>query len=340
MPAVCQATGKDSLVERGCDLVTDQDPAQGHVSGVASLGEDDQVGVDPPTVDGQPLAGAAETGHDLVGDVDDAVLVAQRAYPLEVAGRWYEDACSPHHGLDQYGGDRGGALELDHLFQVSQRALALLRLVLGPERRPVQVGAEEVDVTVGELVRPAPRVTGRIDGRAGVAVVTTVETEHLVLAGVDPRHADRVLGGVRATVGEEHLVVSFGCQFRDGAGRAAADQRCVLWGQRDLDSRLLLDRCHDGRVLMAHVRIDQLAGEVQITVALEVPDSTAGARREHPRIQGALGAPRMEHMGAVEVEGLGIAAVSHGGVHRDFAHAGSLRPPLWGFAGYGGEGGA
>ena len=78
--------------------------------------------------------------------------------------------------------------------------------------------------------------------------------------------------------------------------------------QRHLDGCLLLDGLDNGRVLVADVGVDQLAGEVQERVALEVPDPAALAGCEHAGLQGALGAPRMEDMGAVEVVSLGIAA--------------------------------
>jgi hypothetical protein len=40
----------------------------------------------------EPLAGAAEAGHHLVADHQDAVLVAQRAHALQVAVGRHEDA--------------------------------------------------------------------------------------------------------------------------------------------------------------------------------------------------------------------------------------------------------
>ena len=44
-----------------------------------------QVGHDVPVVDREPPAGAAEAGHHLVGDQQDAVAVADLAHALEVA---------------------------------------------------------------------------------------------------------------------------------------------------------------------------------------------------------------------------------------------------------------
>ena len=69
-------------------------------------------GVDVEVLEREPAAGAAEAGHDLVEDEDDAVLVAQRADALEVAGRRDEDAGGAGHGLEQDRRDRRGALEL------------------------------------------------------------------------------------------------------------------------------------------------------------------------------------------------------------------------------------
>src|SRR5438477_293865 len=81
--------------------------AQRHVAGVHALGEADEVRGDTPVVDGEPLAAPAEPGHHLVADHDDAVAVAQRPHPRQVAVRGHEDAVRADDGLEDDGGDRG-----------------------------------------------------------------------------------------------------------------------------------------------------------------------------------------------------------------------------------------
>src|SRR4051812_766967 len=87
VPGVGEAAGVRPLAEGVGDLLRDGDPAERHVSAVDALGEGHQVGGDVEQVGGEPLAGASESGHDLVQDEDDAVLVADLADTGEVAGR-------------------------------------------------------------------------------------------------------------------------------------------------------------------------------------------------------------------------------------------------------------
>ena len=134
VPGVGEAAGEDALVEGRGDRVGDDDAAERHVAGVDALGEGDQVGRHAEVVEGEPLAGAAEAGHDLVGDEDDAVPVAELADAREVAGRRDQDAGGADDGLEDDRGDRAGALELDDLLEVLQRALALLLGVVDQKR--------------------------------------------------------------------------------------------------------------------------------------------------------------------------------------------------------------
>ena len=332
MAAVGEPAGEDPLVEGRRDLIADDHPAQRHVARVRTLGEDDQVGVDAPVVDGQPFAGAPEARHHLIGDVHDPVFVAQRPNSIEIARRRHQDAGGSDHGFDEHRGDRVRALECDDLLEVGQCAFRFLLLVGRPERRTVQVRPEEVHVSVGELVGPATRVAGGVDGGAGVAVIAAVEAQDLVFAGVQTGHADRVLRSIGAAVGEEHLVVARWGDFTDRLGGAAAHQRCVLRCQGGLDRGLLLDGRHHGGVLVADVEVDQLAGEVEERVAFEVPQTTARAGLEHQGFEGALRAPRVEDVGAVEVERFGVArhVVRNDGIRIGHADQGTVCSVVWG----------
>ena len=124
MAGVRQPAGVGAVVERRRDLGADDDPAERHVAGVHALGERDQVGRHAPVVDGEPLAGAAEAGHDLVGDEHDAVAVAE----LADARRGSRPAAPgsrrcPGTVSSTIGRDRRRTFERDHLLEVLQRAL-------------------------------------------------------------------------------------------------------------------------------------------------------------------------------------------------------------------------
>src|SRR5436189_54138 len=64
-----------ACLDRVHNLGAAGDPGQRQSAGDA-LGRRDQIGDDPFVVTGKPVAGAAETGLDLVGDEDDAVVAA------------------------------------------------------------------------------------------------------------------------------------------------------------------------------------------------------------------------------------------------------------------------
>ena len=83
---VGEPAGVGAVGEGRGDRLAHRDPAERDVAGVDALGEGQQVGHDPVELAGEPAAGAAEAGHHLVGDQQDAVPVAQLAHPGEVAG--------------------------------------------------------------------------------------------------------------------------------------------------------------------------------------------------------------------------------------------------------------
>ena len=208
----------------------------------------------------------------------------------------------PGIDLEDERGDRARTLERDDLLEVLERSLALLLGRVGPERRPVGVRTEEVhDAGGAAVVGPAPRVAGHLHRGRGVAVVAAVRREHLVPAGVQPGHPHGVLDRVGAAVGEEHLV--------EVGGRALGDQPRALGTlvvrvlRRDgrEPAGLLLDRRDHLRVLVTDVDVDQLRGEVEVAVAVVVPDvAPLGACHDHRRDQ-RLGGPGVEDVCAVEL---------------------------------------
>ena len=260
-------------------------------------------GRDVPLVDGEPLAGPAEAGHDLVGDVDDAVAVAEVADAGEVAVRRDEDAGRAGDRLEDEGRDRARALERDDLLEVLERALALLldrcRTRTATGRRTARRSARP---------RSAPPSLAQRRGSpviwiavAGVAVVAAVGREHLVPAGVQARHAHGVLDRVGAAVGEEHLVEVGGRALDDQPGALGALVVRVLRRDGREPAGLLLDRRDDLRVLVADVDVDQLRGEVEVAVAVVVPDVAAlGAGHDHRRDERLRG-PGVEDVCAVEL---------------------------------------
>ena len=123
MAAIGEPARKWLVLERVGDRLADADRAELYVGARESLRHRDHVGHDAPVLDRKPLAGPAEPAHDLVGDHQDAVLVAERAHALHVAVGRNEDAVGAGHRLEDERGDRVRTFELDHLFEIAQSAL-------------------------------------------------------------------------------------------------------------------------------------------------------------------------------------------------------------------------
>ena len=300
MARVREAARVDAVVERRRDLVGDDHAAERDVARVHALGEADEVGRDVPALDREPLAAAPEAGHHLVGDEHDAVAVAEVTHALQVAGRRHEDAVGAHDRLEDDRRDRVRTLEHHDLVEVRERPLALLGLGRRVERRAVEVRAHEVDDPGHRRLRPPPaRVAGRGDRSRRRPVVAAVHREDLLPAGVQARHAHRVLGRLRAAVGEEDLLQPVGRDLGDQAGGLAAIRVGVDRRHRAEATGGLLDRGDELRVLMPEVDVDQLRAEVQVPVAVEVPHPRAlGAGDRHGADLGLRG-PRVEHVAPV-----------------------------------------
>ena len=307
---VGEPAGVGTVVEGGGDLRGDDDAAERHVAGVDPLREGDEVGDDAPPVDGEPLAAPAEAGHDLVGDHDDAVLVADLADPGEVAVRGRDHPVGADDGLQDDRSDVLRALGGDGVAQVRQRALALLLLGLGVEGAAVEVGAPEAHHPGhAGLGGPPAGLAGERDRAGGGPVIAAVGGEDLVPAGVHPGHPQRVLVGLGAAVGEEDLGQVAGGALGDHPGGLRA--HVVGGGRRDGGQArgLLLDGGDHPRVLVPDVDVHQLAGEVEIPPPGVVGDVAAAGRHDHRRVDLRLGRPGVEDVGAVVAAGL---LVRHG----------------------------
>ena len=322
---VGEPAGIGAVGEGVVDGVVDGDATQWHVAGGDALGEGDQVGDDVEVLDREPLSGPAEAGHHLVGDHHDAVPVADLPHAGHVAGRRNHDSGGAGDRLQDDRGDRRRPLVGDQALEVIQGPLAFLLLVLGVERRAVQERSVEVHHTsAGVVAGNAAGVAGQVDRGLGAAVVRAVPGEHLAAAGVQTGHPDRMLDGVGAGVGEEHMVQIARGALGDqpgGLGPRVVDE---LRGDGAQLGRLLGDRGDHLGVLMADVGEDQLPGVVEQPVAVAVPHVGALGRQHGHRLDLRLGRPGVEDVLAVELvgafavgdRGVDVLTAGQGGVSR------------------------
>ena len=303
MAGVGEPARERPLAERLGDRVGDDHPAERHVAGVHALGERDQVGRDAPVVDREPLAAAAEAGHHLVGD-EARCRTRRRSRARRRGSRAAAPGCrwcrprSPGGSRRPCPGPRtrscrAGAAARARTPAPRSSAWNGDRYGYGPQKCTTPTAT-------GSLAqrRGSPVAVIAVGGRA---VVAAVGGEHLVPAGVQPGHPDRVLVRLGAAVGEEHLVQVARRQLGDQPGRLAA----LVVGERRRDGaqrrRLLLDRGDQPRVLVADVDVHQLRGEVEVPVAGVVPEVAALRRRRSASGRSAPGPTRSGRRGAAVV---------------------------------------
>ena len=95
-----------ALVHQGLgDAVADQHAAERQVAAVDALGEGHEIGLDAVVLRAEPLAEPAEAGDHLVGDQQDAVLVADALDLRPVGVRRDDHAAGALHRLADEGRD-------------------------------------------------------------------------------------------------------------------------------------------------------------------------------------------------------------------------------------------
>ena len=237
----------------------------------------EQVGLDVVALDRPDRAGTAAAGLHLVVDVEDLVLVAQRAQRVHELGRHRDEAAFALHRLEHDAGDLARVdVLLEEELEAVQRVLGRHAAIRIRRRRAVHVGCERPEaLLVDELRRHRHR-------QVGAPVERAVEDDDARAAGRGTRDLDGVLDRLRARVQEDRL-----------RRRLAGPELVELLGDRDVrlvgaDHEalvqeavdLLVDRPHDGRVPVAEVLAGDAAAEVEVLATLGVPDARAPGPRD------------------------------------------------------------
>ena len=213
---------------------------------------------------------------------------------LEITVGRDDDPVRADDCLEDDGGDRVRAFVLEDLFEVRCSRADGARI--GVSRgTAVRVRVEHAhDTRDARLRGPAARVAGERDRAGGCTVVRAVARDDLVPSGVPARELDGVLVRFGAAVREEgHLEIT-----RGDLGQQACECGARLGGHGRADRaellRLLLDRRDDLRVLVSDGDIDELRGEVQVALAVVIPEVTPFAAGDRDRIEGILYRPGMK----------------------------------------------
>ena len=199
------------------DAVGGDHRAHRGVGGGDALGGRDEVGLVVVLLGAEVGAEAAPGADHLVGDEDDAELVADLAHALEVALGRGEAAARVLHGLEDHAGDRLRPLQQDALVDRLGRVLDL---------GPVAVRVGDVRAAGEQRLERAPHVrdAGRGERAHRRAVVGELARDDLVAAGVAGElvvlaaELERGVDGLGAAGGEEDAVEVAGGELGDARG--------------------------------------------------------------------------------------------------------------------------
>ena len=232
-------------------------------------------------LDAPELAGAAESGLDLVDDEHDAVVVAELAHAREELLRCDDEAAFTLDRFDHDRGDAvGGDLRHQRALERGERLRGARAAVVLSERDPVDLRCERAEAG---LVRMCLRRQRQREQRASVEAA--LECDHRRALGMRTRELDGVLDRLGARVEERGLHRAGDRRGRDEPlgerdVRLVGDDREV--GVEEA-SRLLLHRLGDTCVRVPDVQAADAAREVDERVAVDVRQGCAVAVVDHDR---------------------------------------------------------
>ena len=253
---------------------------------------------------GEHLAGAREAGLHLVGDQQDAMLVADLAQRRHEVARRLVEAAFALHRLDDDGGHaRRVDVGLEQPVERGQRVGHRDAVQLDGEGRMEDVAGHRPEAGLVGL-----HLAGQCHAHEGAAVEAAGEGDHRLAPGGVARDLDRVLDRFGTGGDEDGLLVEI--TRRDGV--QPLGQVHVVLVRHDLVAgvgeavELRLHRFHHSGVAMAGVDHRDAAREIDIAAAFDVPDFG---------ILGAVGIDLRRHADAAR-DRL-VLALGQGGVLHD-----------------------
>ena len=238
-------------------------------------------------VHGEHLAGAGKAGLHLVGDKQNAVLVADLAKCCHKIARRLVEAALALHRLDDDGGDSGRIdIGLEQLVERGKRIRHGHAVQRDRERRMEDIGRHgaEADLVGHDLA-------GQGHAHEGAAMEAAGKGDDRLAAGGVAGDFDRVLDGLCAGGDEDRLLVELAGQH---AVQPLGEAHIALIGH-DLVAgmgeavELRLDRLDHLRMAVAGVDHRDARREVDVAAALDVPDF---------RVFGAIGVDLSGHADA------------------------------------------
>src|SRR5579885_1429430 len=237
----------------------------------------DDVRLDAPMLEGEPLARASETRLHLVGDHERSVLLTEALrFPQKSIGREMHALA-----LDRFKEKRRNVLFLQFFFQLLEAVV-----MDGRRRKEIAESVAELGVAVG-----GKRSQGQ-------SVERMVEIENPRASGGAASHLQGAFGGLGAGIREEggvYLVLDAADDAEQFLRDEPRQQVAVhLDHVRQIHVQEVLDRLFDFRMVATKAE-DAVAGEkIQITVALAVVEIlTLGALIDLVEADGAQNADEL-----------------------------------------------
>ena len=257
------AAGREQLRRRAAR----QARPDGHAVPKA-LGERHHIRRHALVLAGEPFAGAAQAGLDLIEHQEPAALVADPAQVLQIAVGGDLDAALAGDRLDEHGHD-----VLVVLGDLAYRRKVVVRHAVEALHQGFETGLDLAVAGRGKGRERAPVEAALGDDDAGV--------QHLALVPIEPRKLDRRLVRLGARVAEEGVV---------HRGEATQALRKLLL-QRDLVpvrgvhelARLIADRGRHRGMGVPQAADGHAGQRVQVFVALRIPEPDAFAAHEGDR---------------------------------------------------------
>jgi len=237
------------------DLGGSQDGPDGHHPSTQGLGQDQQIGLDAPVLDGKHLARAAQACLDLVGHHQGALAGADLSDSLQVAVGGQVDAA---FALDRFQDDAGGF--------GPDGPVQSLQVAEGHVLDPWHQGLEGLAVAGAARDGQAPR---------GLAVEGPLGRHEPRSPGGQARELQRTLDRLGATVAEERILQVSWSDFRQGCCQAGHDRAQEDLGRHGHLVQLIRNSLDHFGVSVPQAEHAVASSHVQVFHAFVVPNPDA-----------------------------------------------------------------
>ena len=255
-------------------------------------------------LDREHLAGAAEAGLDLVGDQQQAALLAELVEAVPPLHR-RRQATDRLDDLGDHGAGLRPGVELSvdavETLDRAGRGRAELAAVAVRVRDLERVGAQRPARALAVLL-----AGGDLERADGEAVVGVVEVGDVGLAGGLARHLERELVGLGAAGREERLIDRARQQPDQPLGQADHRHGAVLARHLQHLVELLGRGLDDARVAVAGVVDEVAGGEVEVVLAVDVGDDAAAGLGDDDRLARRMGPRPHDVLLVIGDQGVGL----------------------------------